>query len=132
MATFSRRSGPIFQPVADVRLSPLEFVHTLGGLYERAGAGSVAVDVTYQRFRYWLTRRLGMAGNASADDLRRAVQQRSILDDERFATTLHECEAARYDPGLQPERALLLVRELHEYAAKLKLFPVPRNDKERA
>jgi hypothetical protein len=131
LVTFSRRSGPIFHPVTDVRLSPLEFVHTLGGLYERAGAGSVAVDITYQRFRYWLTRRLGLAGNASADDLQRAVQQRSILNDGRFAATLHACESARYDTNLEPAQALLLVQELHDYAARLKLYPTPRTEKEK-
>jgi len=65
VATFSRRSGPIAAPVSVVRLSPLEFVHTLGGLYENAGTASVAVDISYQRFRYWLTRRLGVANNIS-------------------------------------------------------------------
>jgi hypothetical protein len=131
LATFSRRRGPIFQPVADVRLSPLEFVHTLGGLYERAGAGSVAVDITYQRFRYWLARRLGMAGNASAEDLRRAVQERSLLNEGGFAATLSECESARYDSQLKPGRALQLVQELHDYAAGLKLFGATRDRKEK-
>ncbi|HZS95164.1 MAG TPA: DUF4350 domain-containing protein [Terriglobales bacterium] len=130
--TFSRRSGPMFQPVGDVRLSPLEFVHTLGGLYERAGAGSVAVDITYQRFRYWLTRRLGLAGNASAADLQRAVEQRSILNDEHFAGTLRACESARYDTNLEPAQALQLIQELHEYTSRLKLFPSPRAEKEKA
>lgn len=124
LATFSRRSGPIFIPAAEVRLSPLEFVSTLGGLYERAGAGSVAVDVCYQRFRYWLTRRLGMAGNASAGDLEKAVHDRWNLHDERLTNLLRECESARYDPGLGKEQALQLVQDLHRYAAELKLFRV--------
>jgi hypothetical protein len=132
LATFSRRSGPIFQPVTQVRLSPLEFVNTLGGLYERAGAGSVAVDISYQRFRYWLTRRFGMSGKASVDELLRATRERSAVVDERFATTLRECESARYDPNLTPDQALKLVQKLHDYAAKLKLFPVLRDDKEKA
>jgi len=131
LLTFSRRSGPVFPPVHDVRLSPLEFVQTLGGLYERAGAGSVAVDIAYQRFRYWLTRRLGMAGNASADDLQRAVEQRDLLKDEKFSATLRECESSRYDSNLTPAQALSLIRALHEYAAQLKLFPVLTNEKER-
>lgn len=53
VVTFSRRSGPICKPAAPVRLSPIEFVQTLGGLYETAGTASVAVDICYQRFRYW-------------------------------------------------------------------------------
>lgn len=122
LVTFSRRSGPIFTPAGDSRLSPLEFVHTLGGLYQRAGVASVAVDVSYQRFRYWLTRRLGMAGNTSVDDLDRAVRNRGNFKDEKFAATLRECESARYYPDLNPRQALRLVALLDDYAAKLKLF----------
>ncbi len=59
--TFSRRSGPTSVPTPAVRLSSLEFVQTLGGLYQRAGTASVVVDICYRRFRYWLTRRLGVA-----------------------------------------------------------------------
>jgi hypothetical protein len=129
--TFSRRSGPVSQPVHDVRLSPLEFVQTLGGLYERAGAGSVAVDIAYQRFRYWLTRRLGMASNASPDDLQRAVDQRAILKGQRFADTLRECESARYDTNLKPAQALFLIQELHDFATRLKLFPALVKGKEK-
>ena len=131
LLTFSRRSGPVLQPIHDVRRSPLEFVQTLGGLYQRAGAGSVAVDIAYQRFRYWLTRRLGMAGNASADDLQRAVGQRSLLKDERFSATLRECESARYHTDLKPAQALSLIRALHDFAGRLKLFPRLTNSKEK-
>ncbi len=124
LATFSRRSGPVFAPVADVRLSPLEFVHTLGGLYEHAGAASVAVDVSYQRFRYWLTRRLGMAGNASIDELQQAVRDRWNFRNERLINTLRECESARYHPDLGSDQALQLVQDLYRFAAELKLFRV--------
>ena len=124
LITFSRRSGPIFPSVATVRLSPLEFVYTLGGLYQRAGAASVAVDVSYQRVRYWLTRRLGVAGNASLDDLQKAVRDRWNFRDERLINTLRECESARYHPELGPEQALQLVKDLHRFAAELKLFRV--------
>ena len=124
LATFSRRSGPVFVPVTESRLSPLEFVNTLGGLYQRAGAASVAVDVSYQRFRYWLTRRLGMASNVSVDDLQSAVRDRLNLSDADFAATLKECEAARHNPDLDPAYALRLVQELDAYAGKMKLFRV--------
>ena len=52
LATFSRRNGPIFPLITPSRLSPLEFVQTLGGLYKHAKASSVVVDISYQRFRY--------------------------------------------------------------------------------
>jgi hypothetical protein len=129
LLTFSRRNGPVFAPVTPSRLSPLEFVETLGSLYQRAGAASVAVDVTYQRFRYWLTRRLGMASNASIADLTAALRARLLFSDERLGHTLAECESARYNPSLPPEEALRLVQELDDYAAELKLFRSYRKEK---
>jgi hypothetical protein len=123
LLTFSRRSGPVFPAVGEVRLSPLEFVSTLGGLYQRAGAASVAVDVSYQRFRYWLTRRLGLAGNAPVVEIERAVRERWSLPAEDFVMTLRECESARYHPELPEHQALQLIQKIHNYAVKLKLFP---------
>ena len=126
--TFSRRNGPIFAPATQSRLSPLEFVETLGSLYQRAGAASVAVDIAYQRFRYRLTRRLGMASNASIADLRNALHARLFVSDQRLGHTFAECESARYNPSLPPADALRLVQELDDYAVELKLYPVSRKE----
>ncbi len=130
VATFSRRSGPICPPVADVRLSPIEFVETLGGLYQHAGSASVAVDICYQRFRYWLTRRLGVASNISIDDLRSAARDRWSMADEHFIAVLKRCEDAKTDPYLQGSEALHLVQELGEYSARLKLYQGGRKEKD--
>jgi len=129
LATFSRRSGPVCQPAADVRLSPLEFVQTLGGLYEHAATASVAVDICYQRFRYWLTRRLGLAFNVSINDLETAVRERWSLSDDHFAAILRRCESAKTDPYLQGPEALHLVQELDQYAIRLRLFQSGRKEK---
>jgi hypothetical protein len=129
VATFSRRSGPISAPVTDVRLSPLEFVQTLGGLYENAGTASVAVDICFQRFRYWLTRRLGVAGNISINDLESAVRDRWAPKNEHFAAILRRCESAKGDPYLGEAEALHLVQELDEYASRWKLFEGRRKEK---
>lgn len=129
LATFSRRSGPICKPAADVRLSPLEFVNTLGGLYENAGSASVALDISYQRFRYWLTRRLGVANNISINDLEAAVRDRWGLKDDHFAAILRRCESAKIDPYLHGPEALHLVKELDEYAGQWKLFQGGRKEK---
>jgi hypothetical protein len=130
LLTYSRRSGPISIPPREVRLSPLEFVRTLGALYEQANAASVAVDISYHRFRYWLTRRLGMAGSASVEELERAISERWNFQDESFAATLQACESAPYDTALKPRAALQLVRSLYDYAAKLKLFPMAGKEKD--
>jgi len=129
LLTYSRRSGPISIPARESRLSPLEFVRTLGALYEQANAASVAVDICYHRFRYWLTRRLGMDSNASVDELERAIRERWNFRDANFNATLRECESAAYDNTLKPRVALRLVRSLDDYAAKLKLFPKSGKDK---
>jgi len=122
LATFSRRSGPICKPVTDVRLSPMEFVQTLGGLYQHAGTASVAVDICYQRFRYWLTRRLGVASNISISDLQAAVRDRWAAGDDHFAAILRRCESAKNDPYLHGPEALQLVQELDDYASRLRLY----------
>jgi hypothetical protein len=119
LLTYSRRSGPIVHPTTERRLSPLEFVRTLGALYERAGAASVAVDIVYQRFRYWLTRRVGTMVDAPVDELERAVHERWHQTDAAFGATLRACESARDDPDLTPRAALKLTRALHEYTARL-------------
>jgi hypothetical protein len=129
VATFSRRSGPICKPASDVRLSPIEFVQTLGGLYETAGTASVAVDICYQRFRYWLTRRLGVASNISVADLELAVRDRWVFVDDHFVAILRRCESAKNDPYLHPPVALQLVQELDDYAVRLKLFQGARKEK---
>lgn len=131
VATFSRRSGPICKPASEVRLSPIEFVQTLGGLYEHAGTASVAVDICYQRFRYWLTRRLGVAGNISVAELELAVRDRWAFVDDHFVAILRRCESAKSDPYLHPPIALHLVQELDEYAVRLKLFQGARKEQGR-
>ena len=134
VATFSRRSGPTFVPTTEVRLSPIEFVQTLGGLYERAGSASVAVDICYRRFRYWLTRRLGVAANTSWDELASAIRNRwgfntAGFTDDQVITTLKNCEAASADPFLKPPVALRLLQELDDCAAQWNLFRGIRKEK---
>jgi hypothetical protein len=130
IATYSRRSGALWTPEVERRLSPLEFMRTLGALYERANAASVAVDIWYQRFRYLLTRRLGLAINSSVRDLDRAVHQRGVLADKKFADTLMACESYRYDAKIAPSAALRLVQALFDYAVRLKLVrPQERENK---
>jgi Domain of unknown function (DUF4350) len=120
--TFSRRSGPLRPMAAESRSSPLEFVETLGGLYQQAHAASVAVDVYYQRFQFWITRRLGLAKDASAEEIDRAVRERWRWHDDEFVQILRNAASARYHPDLPQNQALEIVQALHSYAVKLKLF----------
>lgn len=129
VATFSRRSGPTCVPTVETRLSPIEFVETLGGLYQRAGTPSIAVDICYRRFRYWLTRRLGVAGDTSVESLAAAIHDRWGLTGDDFIATMKQCESASLDPYLTAPIALHLLQELDGYAAQLKLFQSIRKEK---
>lgn len=125
--TFSRRSGPIVPAFVERRLSPLEFVRTLGSLYQRAGATSVTVDITSQRFIFALTRRLGLATQTPIEELEHAVRERWKVD-RKFGDVLRAAEAARTDPALSAADALKLNRALHDYAAQLSLFTPPKEN----
>jgi hypothetical protein len=98
----------------------------LGGLYQQAGAASVAVDVYYQRFHYWTSRRLGLAANATPEEIDRAVRERWHVEDDRFLTTLRQAASARYQPDLPKREALKVVQALYAYAVKLDLFPASK------
>jgi hypothetical protein len=127
--TFSRRSGPVRSVPEATRLSPLEFVETLGGLYQQAHAAPVAVDVYYQRFRYWIIRRLGLSSEATPEDLERAVRERWNLAEDQFTAVLQASASARYQHDLAPKQALQLVQNMRTYAVRLKLFPIPAKEK---
>lgn len=121
--TFSRRSGPVRPLVETSRLSPLEFVETLGGLYQSAQANQVALEVAYQRIQYLLKKRLGLAGQPGADEMARAVSQRLRYDRPNFAATLARCEHAVGDPALREKEAVELVQALNDYSRDLELIP---------
>lgn len=121
MAGFSRRSGPVRPLVPEPRLSPLEFVDSLGGLYQRARAGSAAVQVAHQRFRYLLIKRLGLASNATTRELTAAVRDRLGWKEPGLAQLLYRCESAMRDPELRDDDALALVQSLQHYTQLLRL-----------
>jgi hypothetical protein len=127
--TYSRRSGPVHPVVAETRLSPLEFVETLGRLYHHASANSVAVQVSYQRFRYWLTRRLGVSPDLAPAELEPLVRARWQFSDPDFTAVLTRCEAARFEHDLPQKEAVRLVQALHGFAERLRLFPASPQEK---
>lgn len=122
LLTFSRRSGPVRPLLVESRLSPLEFVRTLGGLYQHAQAAPVAVDAAYQRFRFLLARRLGLRPSAPFDELVRAVQTRLGFNEPGFETTLQRCEAAVRNADLRDTEAVELTQLLNDYSRKLQLI----------
>jgi len=121
--TFGRRRGPVYRQAMVSRLSPLEFVDTLGGLYERAGAGSSAVAVSQFRLRYLLTRQLGLPGDTPDVQLAQAAEQRLGWKNFGVENLLGRAEAASRAAKLKSREALDLVQELEGHAQKLEVHP---------
>jgi hypothetical protein len=115
LLAFGRRSGPLYAPVAVSRLSPLEFVDTLGDLYRRASAGPAAVRVAYQRFRTQLVRRLALAPSSSNVQLDAAVRERLGWKQPGFMDTLQRAEKAARENDVPGSDALKIVQALEHY-----------------
>jgi hypothetical protein len=121
VATYSRRRGPISVPAKVSRLSPLEFVETLGDLYSSAHAGSAAVRIAYQRLRFQLTRQLGLAPNASDADLAQSAGKALAWNEQEISATLTRAEGAISSAKVSDADTLQLVQEMFDYASRLEL-----------
>ncbi|HTW65980.1 MAG TPA: DUF4350 domain-containing protein [Bryobacteraceae bacterium] len=117
--TFSRRSGPIFTPAPASRLSPLEFVDTMGGLYQRAGAAAIPIEVSYRRLRRGLARRLGFAPTVDDSELALAARQRLGME-EQIGEVLRDASLHAKLPKVPARQALSLVRRMEGYLVQLR------------
>jgi hypothetical protein len=116
--TFGRRHGPIVSlSSGKTRLSPLEFVETLGDLYARKHAAPEALETAYQRFRYLAAKRLGISPSAPPENLAAAASAR-FAPEPALADLLRECDHAERFHDVPEKRALFLVGELHSLATK--------------
>lgn len=129
LLAFGRRSGPIYAPAAVSRLSPLEFVDTLGDLYRRASAGSAAVRVAYQRFRTQLLRRLALAPTISNLQLDAAVRERLGWRQPGLMDTLQRAENAARAGEVPGSDALKIVQALDHYEVLFGLKSRPNEEK---
>jgi hypothetical protein len=116
--TYGRRSGPIVMPGAVSRLSPLEFVDTMGALYQHAGASSIPVEVSRRHLRLGLTRRLGLPSATLDADLARVAAERLQFDGAQLTETLNRASRAAADPKLRSREALAVVQDLERYKEK--------------
>ena len=127
--TYSRRSGPMHPLRQRSRLSPLEFVETLGGLYKRARASGFALEVNYGRFRGLVTRKLGLRRDATPEALADAVRERFGYSDTKMLETLKRCETAVNEHNLPDREALALTQALHAHARALRILPRSTEEK---
>jgi len=127
--TFSRRSGPIVMPLSESRLSPLEFVDTLGDLYESAHAAPSAVEIAYQRLRLLLARKLGVPPQIKLPELCELAATHLGWPADALRNTLGACERAMRDIHLSDHEALELVDTLHDYTERLDARRTPAQEK---
>jgi len=126
--TFSCRRGPVYLPAEVSRLSPLEFVDTLGGLYERAGAASSAISISAMRLRSMLTRQLGLPMNTPGAALAQAAVSR-LGWDAGIGEAFSQAEAAARGEKVAAKKALQVVKHLEEFTAKLDVRSQFRREK---
>ncbi len=126
--TFSRRNGPIHPLAETSRLSPLEFVHTLGKLYRRAKAVHSALAIPYARFRMVATRQLGIRNDIPAPELARALKNRLRYKDNALDDLLQQIETALHNPELSEAWALELVQQLSRHTQNLKLIQLEKQE----
>jgi hypothetical protein len=128
LAGYSRRSGPV-RPLArsGERLSPLEFVETVGDLYARKRAAREALDIAYHRFRFLLLR-LGVPTTASPEQVGRGLAERLGREASVFFKTCQRSERAVKGVAVNEAEALRLIQELHIYAERWRLAGRFRGD----
>ena len=117
LLTFTRRRRPIRPTVVEPRTSPLEFIDTMGGLYERADASHAAVATVRERVRRRLLELAGLPLTTPDDRLAAAADERLSLDAD-VGAILSRSKDASLDSDLSSSKALALVAELQALAAR--------------
>jgi len=127
--TYVRRRRPIRQRVVEPRTSPLEFIDTMGGLYERAHASAAAVSIVHAHVRRRLLTALGLPPTTGDDRLVTVAAERLAFDPAELAGVLSNARAGSADPTLTARQAVPLVAGLQGFAARVEV--VGRGRKQR-
>jgi len=119
--SFSRRSGPLLPDPAVARDAPLEFVYSLGALYDKAGATNTAVRIAYDRFRLLLGRQIGRGAADSTAEMVSVVHARLGRAVPKLEQEMLACdEVSRGLEPAPPREALALVQSLWTYEEEMK------------
>ena len=116
-AMYVRRRAPVLERVVEPRVSPLEFVETMGGLYARGEIAWEAVATARARLRRVLLETTGLSISADDERLAAAAAGRLRIDAKELAAAL--AEAGRYERtgSINSEEALALVQRLQTLSA---------------
>lgn len=113
--TYSRRRGPVIPAVKVSRLSPLEFVESLGILYRKAKASAVPVEVNSRELRLQLVRKLQVPADISDTDLAHQAANRLGWNESDLLNALARAHSARFSA----KEALELVQLLKRFTSQL-------------
>ncbi len=130
--SFGRRHGPLRELVRRPRTSPLEFAHSMGNVYHRAGAGEAAVDEARRRLYAFLQEQCGISQQvieSGSEGITHALQERLGYHDSSLPALL---DAASPASRMQPAVALRIVQELHRITAELREIINKRETQHRA
>jgi Domain of unknown function (DUF4350) len=112
--TFARRRGPIRVSETVPRTSPLEFIDTMAGLYQRSHAASAAVATARARVRRLLASKAGLPSSSSDGRFAAVLAQRPGVTVTAAAETLRRAHDAEQSGVLNDEQGLALIRALHD------------------
>lgn len=133
--SFARGSGPRRALVQPPRASPLEFIESMGALYAKAGAASVAVAAAQRRFSDFLAAQAGIPAEtlrSGPAGIAAAVRNRFGCDTSALAKDLEAAQQALYEPPTSAT-ALVLVRRLDRHTATLRdQIRKPQDNRNRA
>jgi hypothetical protein len=130
LVTHSRRQSPIHVPLVRSRLSPLEFVETLGDLYSSVHAGPAAVRIAYQRLHYQLTRQLGLPQNIPDAELASTAHTLLEWNEDEFSDTLSRSQRAMNSGKLDDVETLQVVQQLFDFTRRLEPKRAPTEERQ--
>ncbi len=119
--SFGRRNGPRRALVRIPRTSPLEFAESMGALYRKADAVSVATECAERRLMHFLEHEGGIPRETlrkSPEEIAGVVGQHFLYHDAALAADLKAAQEAEFNK-LTAKSALGLVKRLDEHMAKL-------------
>jgi hypothetical protein len=121
--TFGRYVGPPRSRVDVPRTSPLEFIDTMGGLYERAHPASGAIASARSHVRRRLVARAGIAASSTDARLASVLSARFGVDGVAVRSLLERSDVAGRDQPVEQGAhireadAVALVQQLQRLAA---------------